>query len=48
MFIRPGFEELLRHWINRSQTDDVLSDIYDGKVWKTFKESDKQDSDNFF
>ena len=48
MFRRPGFEELLRHWTNRSQLQNVLSDIYDGRVWKTFKESSEIDSPNFF
>ena len=48
MFIRPGFEESLQHWINRLQTDDVLLDIYDGRVWRNFKELDEQDSDDFF
>ena len=48
MFQRPGFEESLRHWINRSQPDNVLSDIYDGQVWKTFEESSEQGSNKFF
>ena len=48
MFRRLGFEELLRHWVNRSQLQNVLSDIYDGRVWKTFKESPEIDSPNFF
>ena len=42
MFKRPGFEELLRHWINRSPNNNVLSDIYDGQVWKTFEDSSEQ------
>ena len=25
MFRRPGFEESLRHWTNRSNLDDVLA-----------------------
>jgi hypothetical protein len=39
MFLRPGFEESLRHWINRTSPVNVLSDIYDGRVWRNFKES---------
>lgn len=48
MYCRPGFESYLRHWVNRQQFDNILTDIYDGKVWKTFKESSGQMSDNFF
>src|SRR3954452_16200241 len=48
MFLRPGFEESLRHWINRTSPVNVLSDIYDGRVWRNFKESSEQGSDNFF
>jgi hypothetical protein len=48
MYCRPGFESYLRHWVDRQQFDNILTDIYDGKVWKTFKESAEQDSDNFF
>jgi hypothetical protein len=48
MFKRPGFEELLRHWTNRSVIDNVLSDIYDGQIWQNFKESSQQGSNNFF
>ncbi len=40
MFRRPGFESSLRHWANRSNFDNILTDIYDGKVWKTFKDDD--------
>ena len=48
MFKRPGFEELLRHWTRRSVIDNVLSDIYDGQIWKNLKESSEQGSNNFF
>ena len=48
MFKRPGFEELLRHWTNRSLIDNVLSDIYNGQIWQNFKESSQQGSNNFF
>ena len=40
MFRRPGFESSLRHWANRSNFDNILTDIYNGKVWKTFKDDD--------
>jgi hypothetical protein len=30
MFRRPNFEDSLCHWTNRQQSDDILSDIYDG------------------
>ncbi|GET57123.1 hypothetical protein GLOIN_2v1775288 [Rhizophagus irregularis DAOM 181602=DAOM 197198] len=32
MFCRPGFENSLRHWANRSNFDNILTDIYDGQV----------------
>ena len=48
MFKRPGFKELLRHWTRHSIIDNVLSDIYDGQIWKNLKESSEQGSNNFF
>jgi Transposase family tnp2 len=46
MYNRPGFEKSLRHWANRPNYDDILTDIYDGQVWRTLKDND--DSSNFF
>ena len=40
MFCRSGFESSLRYWANRSNFDNILTNIYDGKVWKTFKDDD--------
>ncbi|GET51677.1 uncharacterized protein LOC110233779 [Rhizophagus irregularis DAOM 181602=DAOM 197198] len=37
-----------RHWINRPTFDNILTDIYDGEVWKTFKETTDESSNNFF
>jgi len=48
MFRRKGFENSLRHWANRSDFDNILTDIYDGRVWKTFKGTDDETSLNFF
>src|SRR5438270_7692638 len=48
MFCRKGFKNSLRHWANRSGFDDILTDIYDGRVWKTFKGTDDETSLNFF
>ena len=45
MYCRPGFENLLRHWVNRTSFDQILADIYDGQVWKTLKD---ENSANFF
>ncbi|GET51676.1 hypothetical protein GLOIN_2v1786147 [Rhizophagus irregularis DAOM 181602=DAOM 197198] len=39
MYRQPNFENSLRHWINRPTFDNILTDIYDGEVWKTFKET---------
>src|SRR5207245_8139032 len=48
MFRRKGFKNSLRHWANRSGFDDILTDIYDGRVWKTFKGTNDEISPNFF
>src|SRR2546423_11182780 len=48
MFRRKGFKNSLRHWANRSGFDDILTDIYDGRVWKTFKGTNDETSPNFF
>src|SRR6266498_1269775 len=48
MYRRSNFESHLRHWANRSQSVNLLTDIYDGDVWKTLKESSEVDSPNFF
>ena len=48
MFRRKGFKNSLRYWANRSGFDDILTDIYDGRVWKTFKGTNDETSPNFF
>ncbi|GBC13563.2 hypothetical protein GLOIN_2v1786147 [Rhizophagus irregularis DAOM 181602=DAOM 197198] len=45
---QPNFENSLRHWINRPTFDNILTDIYDGEVWKTFKETTDESLNNFF
>src|SRR5271170_7816005 len=45
MYCCPGFENLLRHWVNQASFDQILADIYDGQVWKTLKD---ENSANFF
>jgi len=40
MLRRSGFESSLRHWATRSKMDNILTDIYDGEVWRTFKDDD--------
>jgi hypothetical protein len=47
MFLRDGFENSLRHWANRSNFDNVLTDIYDGQVWKSLKETESETSPKF-
>ena len=32
MYRRQGFEKSLRHWSDRQQFDNILTDIYDGQV----------------
>jgi hypothetical protein len=49
MFRRPGFESSLRHWSNWNNFDNILTDIYDGQIWKNFKEiANDNNSPNFF
>src|SRR5204863_546950 len=48
MFCRKGFKNSLRYWANRSGFDDILTDIYDGRVWKTFKGTNDETLPNFF
>ncbi len=49
MFRHPGFEESFRHWANQSaDLDGTLADIYDGQIWKNFKETTDEDLPNFF
>ena len=45
LFKRKGFEESCRKWANRPSDPEILADIYDGRIWKSFK--DENDS-NFF
>ena len=41
MLKRPGFPAKLEQWRNREQCqDDILSDVYDGDIWKTFQWKD--------
>ena len=48
MYQRPGFEESLRKWTNRSSENGLYSDIYDGKIWKTFPSSLDDPDSRFF
>ena len=48
MYCRPDFESLLRHWSDRRQFDNILTDIYDGQVWRSFKDTNEEGSPNFF
>jgi hypothetical protein len=47
LYLQPTFEKSLRHWADRPNFD-ILTDIYDGQVWKTFKETSDNNSPNFF
>ena len=39
MYKRAGFENLLKKWTNRDDIPGIMSDIYDGEIWKTFPSS---------
>ncbi|RHZ80728.1 hypothetical protein Glove_132g162 [Diversispora epigaea] len=43
-----NFENFLQHWLNRTNSDEILSDIYDGQIWKSFKETNDENLPNFF
>jgi hypothetical protein len=40
LFKRKGFEESCRKWVNHPSELEILADIYDGRVWKSFKYED--------
>ena len=49
MYNRTGFEELLRKWTNRDVETGIMSDIYDGNIWKEFpSRTDIEDNSKFF
>ena len=48
MYCQPNFETSLRQWTNRQHFDNIMTNIYDGEVWQTLKESSQEDSANFF
>lgn len=41
MYNRKGFEESCRKWAERCDESQYLNDIYDGRIWKTFRDSDQ-------
>ena len=48
MYCRPGFEVLLRHWSNRQQFDNISTDIYNGQVWRSFKDTNTSEGSQIF
>ncbi|CAB4423723.1 unnamed protein product [Rhizophagus irregularis] len=48
LYRQPYFKRLLRHWSNRRQFDNILTDIYDSQIWKTLRETDDENSAKFF
>lgn len=40
LFNQKGFEESCKKWINRHSDPEILTDIYDGRMWKSFKDED--------
>ena len=42
MYQNPSFESNLQHWINQSNFAKFLCDIYDGNIWKTFKDGNSE------
>lgn len=33
---RKGFEDLCELWRNRNVSEDIMTDVYDGDIWKDF------------
>jgi hypothetical protein len=48
LYLQLRFEKSFRHWVNRSHSDDIITDIYDSQIWKTFKETSNENLPNFF
>jgi hypothetical protein len=40
LFKRKGFEESCRKWISHPSDLEILADIYDGRIWKSFNDED--------
>ena len=36
-----GFEESCRKWADHPNDSQMLADIYDGRIWKTFRDSNQ-------
>jgi hypothetical protein len=39
LYQRPEFKQQLQKWTNRDANNDILTDIYDGKIWKNFPDT---------
>jgi hypothetical protein len=48
LYLQLRFEKSFRHWVNQSHSDDIITDIYDSQIWKTFKETSDENLPNFF
>ena len=49
LYQRPGFEDLLNKWTSRDNQSSIMTDIYDGEIWKTFPSNiDNLDQSQFF
>ena len=48
MYKRHNFEELLKKWANRDTITNVITDIYDGEIWKNFPSNLDNPTSRFF
>jgi Transposase family tnp2 len=48
LFQRPGFEQQLRKWTNRDVGNELMSDIYEGIIWRTFPSTIEDPNSRFF
>ena len=47
MYQHPGFEQNMTKWVHRHVDENILADIYNGKIWKTFSSGDSENSPFF-
>ena len=38
--MHPNFEQLCQKWTHRTVPESILSDIYDGQIWKEFADKE--------
>ena len=47
MYQRSGFEQNMIKWVHWHVDENILADIYNEKIWKTFSSGDSENSPFF-